>query len=220
MKRIALFILPLLALVGCKDSDIEVNDTPAQRFVGIMTEAYGNITFTQGAEQTIRISGPSKMVKKLSWNVSDTTLIIKTSQNNVGNVNADDVHIFITAPDLSRVVLSGAGSFTSTGLTIDHNLFMRLDGAAKVILTDLQCHDLTIRSSGVGDITGVNLQCENADVQISGVGHANINVVCSNLLTLMLDGVGSITATGSTQELNKSGDGIGNINTKGLNVAK
>lgn len=219
MKRIALFILPLLVLVGCKDdSQMEVSHDLLNEFDCINFESYGNITFKQGNARTILISGPRKMVKRLRYKVQNGELLID-SKDGVGVVNASsDVRIVISAPDLSRVVLDGAGEFSFNGLNLNHDLYMRCGGACKIRTTDLQCADFTLNYSGVGEFDGLNLRCENVNVSVSGVGKAHLNVECRNNLSVKLDGVGSITVSGTTKHLNLSSDGVGSVNVTGLTV--
>lgn len=218
MKRIALFILPLLVLVGCKDDSLEVSQDLLNEFDCINFESYGNITFKQGNARTILISGPRKMVKRLRYKVQNGELLID-SKDGVGVVNASsDVRIVISAPDLSRVVLNGAGEFSFNGLNLNHDLYMRCGGACKIRTTDLQCADFTLNYSGVGEFDGLNLRCENVNVSVSGVGKAHLNVECRNNLSVKLDGVGSITVSGTTKHLNLSSDGVGSVNVTGLTV--
>ena len=218
MKRIALFILPLLVLVGCKDdSQMEISNTLLNEFDCINFESYGSITFKQGNERSILISGPRKMVKNLDYKVSNGQLLL-TSKSSLHFANTDGVHVIITAPDLSRVVLDGAGAFSFNGLNLDHDLYMRCAGACKIRTTDLQCADFTLNYSGVGEFDGLNLRCENVDVSVSGVGKAHLNVECRNNLSVKLGGVGSITVSGTTKHLNLSSDGVGSVNVTGLTV--
>lgn len=218
MKRFALFILPLLVLVGCKDdSQMEISNALSD-FDCINFESYGKITFKQGNERSILISGSRKMVKRLRYKVQNGELLID-SKGRVGVVNfSSDVRIVITAPDLSRVVLEGAGEFSFNGLNLNHDLYIRCDGACKIRTTDLQCANFTLNCGGVGDFDGLNLRCENIDVSVSGVGKAHLNVECRNNLSVKVDGVGSITVSGTTKHLNLSSDGVGSVNVSGLTV--
>ncbi|MBQ9470318.1 MAG: DUF2807 domain-containing protein [Bacteroidales bacterium] len=218
MKSKVILFLALLAFAGCKDdTEVDIRDT-LRSFDCMKSEAYGNIVFMQANESTIHISGSRKMVKRLRYKVQNGELLID-SKDGVGVVNASsDVRIVISVPDISRVVLSGAGSFTAMGVQLNHDLYVRLDGVGKISLSDLQCENFELRSSGVGNFSGLGLQCENADVSVSGVGKAELNVECRNNLTVKADGVGSVYIWGSTQNLTVQEDGVGRVNIDNLVV--
>ena len=221
MKRIALFILPLLAFVGCKDDrEMDVMDTFSQSFNAIRVHTYGDVFIMQADSQTIHISGPQKMVKKVDFKVRDGELVVSSALNiNIGVGATKNVSIVITAPDIARLDFSGAGDFTCNGLTLNHDLHMLTQGAGDINIADLQCENFNLKFQGAGEFKGVNLQCENIDVNASGVGSANLNVQCRNTLAVNLSGVGSVSVTGTTKYLDLQHDGIGSVNVKQLTVS-
>ena len=222
MKRTAILFLALLAFVGCKDDrEMDVMDTFSQSFDAIRLDTYGDVFIMQADSQTIHISGPQKMVKKVDFKVRDGELVVSSALNiNIGVGATKNVTIVITAPDIARLDFSGAGDFTCNGLTLNHDLHMLTQGAGDINIADLQCENFNLKFQGVGEFKGVNLQCENIDVNASGVGSANLNVQCRNTLAVNLSGVGSVSVTGTTKYLDLQHDGIGSVNVTGLTVSE
>lgn len=219
MKRTAILFLALLAFAGCKDDrEMDVMDTFSQSFDAIRVDTYGDVVFMQADSQTIHISGPYKMVKKIDFKVRDGELVVN-SASNIGVRGTKKVSIVITAPDIARFDFRGAGIFTCNGLTLNHDLYMLTQGAGDINIADLQCENFNLKFQGVGEFQGVNLQCENIDVNVSGVGSANLNVQCRNTLAVNLSGVGSVSVTGTTKYLDLQHDGVGSVNVKQLTVS-
>ena len=208
MKTTTLYMLLAATLaffcvttVCAKDGDVRVSQTrKVDVFHAIDITAVGEIIFTQADKYSLRIEGKEKNVNRTTTSVSDngTLHIGFTGKSKRGNNNGVTIHL--SAPSLDGIEFRGVGSFRCEGV-------LKLDG------------DLNIDIDGVGEVVIDDLACRNLDIDLDGVGDADITVDC-DYVDASMHGVGSVTLRGNARSANLSRGGIGDLDTKGLNIGE
>ena len=208
MKTTTLYMLLAATLaffcvttVCAKDGDARVSQTrKVEAFHAIDITAVGEIIFTQADKYSLRIEGKEKNVNRTTTSVSDngTLHIGFTGKSRRGNNNGVTIHL--SAPSLDGIEFRGVGSFRCEGV-------LKLDG------------DLNIDIDGVGEVVIDDLACRNLNIDLDGVGDAEITVDCDHVDASM-HGVGSVTLCGNARSANLSRGGIGDLDTKGLNIGE
>ena len=194
-------IVSLYLLICAKDGDVRVSQTrKVDVFHAIDITAVGEIIFTQADKYSLRIEGKEKNVNRTTTSVSDngTLHIGFTGKSKRGNNNGVTIHL--SAPSLDGIEFRGVGSFRCEGV-------LKLDG------------DLNIDIDGVGEVVIDDLACRNLDIDLDGVGDADITVDC-DYVDASMHGVGSVTLRGNARSANLSRGGIGDLDTKGLNIGE
>ena len=208
MKTTTLYMLLAATLaffcvttVWAKDGDARVSQTrKVDVFHAIDITAVGEIIFTQADKYSLRIEGKEKNVNRTTTSVSDngTLHIGFTGKSKRGNNNGVTIHL--SAPSLDGIEFRGVGSFRCEGV-------LKLDG------------DLNIDIDGVGEVVIDDLACRNLNIDLDGVGDADITVDC-DYVDASMHGVGSVTLRGNARSANLSRGGIGDLDTKGLNIGE
>lgn len=167
-------------------------------FSSIRIKSVANVEFSQGDKYSLRLEGKEKWVKLTTTEVKNGCLVIdfeRGEKRSVKNING--LKLYITAPTLEVVELTGVGSLECK--------------------EPLKLDDFTLRINGVGSAEVADLTCHRFTVSLNGVGDADVNVDCDYLKARM-GGVGNLELRGSAGEADVSRSGIGSLNTKRLKI--
>lgn len=203
MKTNIIGIVIALALafagaIGALAQDARVSEVrKVEEFSSMNLTSVANIYFTQGDRCFIRLEGKEKWVKLTTTEVKNGCLTIAFKKGGKQCKNIDDLKVYVTAPALSDVTLSGVGSFTCE--------------------EPLKLDDFSLNVAGVGSAKVDDLTCRNLTVVMSGVGNADVNVDCDYVEATM-SGVGSLKLSGSAGKADLSRPGIGSMNTQYLKI--
>lgn len=202
-------------------------------FDEVSFSGYGTMTIKQGGRYSLKLSGPSEVVDRVSTEVRGDTLYIDWDTPRLsffGPFTETDLNIELTVPDLSLVEVDGAGSVEIDGLETERFGF-ELAGAGELRLEDLDVEELTVDLSGAGsaDISGKatdqsltvsgagsydarDLESSSATVEMSGAGSAV--VWAKDMLDVEVSGAGSVEYYGSPT-VSQNISGIGSVNSRG-----
>lgn len=197
MKKINIISLMLLclAIVMPIQAQNVSKEVKIDEFKRLDLTTVGTVYFTQSKKQSIKIEGKKKNVDRISVYVKEGTLYIEPKENL--NDQKDGVNIYITAPDVKEIVFCGVGTFSCN---------------EKLKVEDLKC-----LLEGVGKMEIKDLVCQSLDVEIEGVGEGDIHVQCDKL-NAEIAGIGSLKLSGKTKQSKIERFGIGNVNTRDLQV--
>ena len=249
MKKALLIIVPLILLISLacnvnfdlpsihlgdgvtisSGGNSVTQERSVSNFDKVDLRSMGNITITQGEEESLTITADENIIDHLTSNVSNNELILSTEDNYTFN-NIGEIHYDLKVKDLSRIKLSGFGNIDMDGLTTD-SLDVRLSGSGNFKMQDLTADQLDLVISGFGsaDVSGTvptehititgsgnydggDLQSQVADITVSGFGSAT--VWANENLKVTLTGSGNVDYYGSPT-LEEKITGFGNLNNKG-----
>jgi hypothetical protein len=230
MKKVsnlmALLVAALL-ITGCSlvplNRDIQVvnpsnviitEERPVSRFTGIDFSTFGKVTITQGASESLTITGSDNVVPLVISSISNDTLILRTKENiNILSLSTDNVLTFeIIVKDLAQLTNSGAGQLNMEQLTTD-SLEVTVSGMGDISLAG-KAHTAKIDISGAGSVKAPDLRISEADITISGVGTAEIWV--TDQLTGDISGAGIVRYYGFPQ-VDTDTTGLGKFVPRGNN---
>ncbi len=196
---IVALVLAFAGAAGALAQNEQVSEVrKVDHFSSIRIKSVANVEFTQGDKYSLRLEGKEKWVKLTTTEVKNGCLVIdfeRGEKRSVKNING--LKLYITAPTLEAVELTGVGSLECK--------------------EPLKLDDFTLRINGVGSAEVADLTCHRFTVSLSGVGDAEVNVDCDYLKARM-GGVGSLELRGSAGEADVSRSGIGSLNTKRLKI--
>jgi hypothetical protein len=148
-------------------------------------------------------------------------LIIRSSRS-INTQSGYSPTLTIGAPNLSRVSISGAGSFTTNDVVSVEVFEIKISGAGKG-KAEIDVGSFRLDMSGAGDfefigradkaelimsgagsIEALGLETREASIDLSGSG--NVRIACSEKLTIDASGFGSVAYKGSPSiDLDRSG---------------
>lgn len=208
MKKIASIFVGLVMVFLCAtcinakgSSGDKVSETRSvSAFHSIELESVASVYFTQSNTYSLRVEGEKKWVNQTKCTVKDGVLLITWAEKGKKTTkNVNGLSIYISAPDLQKVIFEGVGSF---------NCKSRLN--LKDVKFDIQ---------GVGSLNVADLHARNVKITLEGVGSGELTVDCDRL-DASVEGVGSLTLSGKARSAHISKDGIGSVSTRRLKVGE
>lgn len=201
-KNVLVVAIVVLISVACSPLGAQnvSKECKVGEFTSINLQSVGNIVFTQSANYSCRLDGPSEYVEKTQVNVKGQTLVISYKQKQSDNIK--NLTIYVSAPDLNKVKIDGVGNFDAKEA--------------------LKLKNITFELDGVGSCNVKNLRCDDLKLDVNGVGNMKMNVDCRKI-NAKVNGVGNITLSGKADTAILRRNGVGDINNKKLkceNVSK
>lgn len=222
-------IMPIFQ--GCSD-DIECDRVDSATkseirvvtgFDGVVFNTIGDMYITQGPDFFFQIQGPENVVTETTATIDDGLLVIGTTKCYNGNAS---IRVDITAPDLSRIGMSGTGKiFIEDTLSAD-KLVMELYGLGEIhaaldvdsLFTDIVGSGIVAYSGSAyshvmgcsGDIVlnSYDLQTTTTNILITGLGDSYVSV--ANKLVVVITGQGNVYYKG-TPVVESTITGSGNV---------
>lgn len=185
----------------------------------------GDLVITQGAEESLTITGDDNIVALIRTTVRDGVLRIDAGVASVGRPIVP-LRYALTVKNLDSLSLSGLGNIEMASLE-GRNLALSLSGAGSLTIDNLAVTDLAVSLSGLGSanlsgevnkqaatVSGAgsyyaaDLRSQAAAIQISGLGSAEVWAI--ETLSAKISGAGSIQYKGSPQVVQQI-SGLGSV---------
>lgn len=192
-------------------------------FHGIELPISADVFIKQGPDQEVIVEGKDNIIDEIETDVQGG--IWKIEFNRCVR-DIDQLRVFITMPDLTRLRISGSGDVVSENTFVISDLEIDIPGSGNVDLA-LDADDLDIeipgsgrlilegladetryRISGSGDVHAFNLECRVADISIPGSG--DVEVFVTEFLKVRISGSGDVFFKGDPS-LDVSITGSGNV---------
>jgi hypothetical protein len=158
------------------------------------------LSFTRGDTSEMIVTGPQKIVERLTW-VNGRLGIEGKYRSSRG------IKVRITAPEINGLDLDAPGDVTLAGL--DQEKFtLRSEGAVDLDAKG-RVRKLFITSAGAGSIDVGQVDAEDAVVRIDGVG--DVTVGARNLVDIVINGAGNVSLVRKPATLRSQINGIGSV---------
>ena len=186
-----------LAWTGSDRLDIEVN---------------AEVTYIQGDEASVVVSGPRNRVEglrldggRLTYNDDDNVDVVV-----FGWHNSAPLRITVTAPSIRSFDLSSSGELSIRDYD-QPSLFIGVSGSGEVEASGrTDTLELDIAGSGEADLSG--LDTRDADVEISGSGEAAVGP--TGAARISISGSGDVDLTRRPASLTQSISGSGDVHQR------
>jgi Putative auto-transporter adhesin, head GIN domain len=175
------------------------------------------VRFTQGPVDQITLEGGDETHKSIDLQVQGGKLSIRSS-GAWKFWSSRQLQLAITARQLRRVVISGAGSFHAPALVQGEQISIAISGSGSVRFDQLKADALKFGVSGAG-AGAASGQVRELGISIAGKGKFNGEMLASETTKVAISGVGD-AAVWSTRELSIAVAGAGNIDYWGLPQVK
>lgn len=234
MKPSVLFSAAMVALslAGCINvsnwrtvegsGQVVTENRPVSDFHQVALGGSGELTLTQGAEETLTIEADDNLLPLIKSEVSNGHLWIGTREVNLRPTKRIRYHLQVK--NLDGLNLSGSLNAQAKNLKTEH-LDMGISGSGNIRIDHLEakrlsCHvsgsgnftlagkvdEQSIQISGSGNQQAGDLKCREAEVAIAGSGHAELWV--EKQLNVSISGSGSVDYYGKPQaDIHTAGSG-------------
>jgi Putative auto-transporter adhesin, head GIN domain len=194
-------IILLFILNSCENDDNMVNNNTKtivgtgsvvsdtislSAFNSVKNLATFRIQITKGTPQQVILKAQRNILDVVTYQVNNEELLLGV-QNNVNIQTPYGLNAEITAPEITRVGIIGAGDFDLTG------------AAQSILYIDI---------IGTGNIRAYNLTVDTCYITTTGVGDCYVRV--NNLLNILISGVGHVYYKGNPSIISNI-TGVGSI---------
>lgn len=201
-------------------------------FNAINMSGVSTIYFTQGSQLSVSAKATTADLNRMKIYVQNGCLYVANNNNERVHYN-QGCDIYITAPKLSALKMSGACSFKAKTLKAgEFNL--NISGVSDFNVPDIKCNDTQVNISGVGNInisvegdrlsvlssgvahTDICFKGKVADIHNSGVGSMSVNLDCDEVKARN-SGQSTLKLKGHADKTNVESSGVASIDTSELN---
>jgi hypothetical protein len=159
--------------------------------VGLSMDAM--VYYTQGNVYSLEIEAQENLVGYIETIVSGNNLIIR-EQHGVFLGKHDPIRIYITAPDIVSLDISGSGTINVNENWTGNYLSATISGSGTISIDTLGCNRFVSEISGSGSIEAGNGLCNYEDFTISGSGSIDMRMVDCDTTYAEISGSGDIYA--------------------------
>lgn len=188
----AVILLPLFIscekIKGKGDVVTETRNTGTYDAIDLAMEA--TVYFTPGAEYTLQLSGQENVLDVVVTQVEGSRLVIKV-KNGVVLGKHEPVKVFVTAPDVSMLDISGSGNIHQEGGWTGSDLYLDISGSGNISMDSVGANRLFATISGSGSMNAAAGQCEREELTISGSGNIDLRYVPCEWVYTSTSGSGS-----------------------------
>ncbi len=204
---------------------LDEENRPVESFSGVASAVPFNVYVTIGPKESLRLEGDSDLLSKIETPVKDNVLQIKMQKGSERWFGSSKkVNIYITAPSLNKLSVSGSGNMEVKGTVKGERVNTDVSGSgrltAAVAASSLSAsisgsggmelegktNEAKIEISGSGKFEGEDLNTQAAEISVSGSGKASIQA--EETLNAVLSGSGKVTYSGNAKvNVVKSGSG-------------
>lgn len=180
-------------------------------FEKIDLSGVSTIHFVQGPKQSVEARSTTANLDRLKLVVTDGCLYVKNIGTENSHVN-EGCDIYITAPKLTAVKVSGVGGFKAQSLEAKH-FDLKVSGVSDFTVERLKCDDTHLNISGVGNVS-TSIEGDNLNVRSSGVSNSNIKFK-GKVADIHNSGVGTTTVDLDCDEVKAQNSGQSTLKLKG-----
>ena len=212
MKK--LFLIPIIlvaVLMSCSDDTIfgSGNLTSEIRevdyFSKVKSDGVFEITITQGATQSVEITGDNNIMNRIKTKVVNSELRLYLDDDN--NYRDITLRVDIVVNRLNGIKNSGVGDIYAYNIDESGNFNVFNSGTANIFIEG-EAQSLDIKNEGSGAFMGFNFEVNDGDLE--NIGSGDIEVNCTEELDVKIKGSGNVYYMGNPI-LDVSISGSGNV---------
>lgn len=229
-----LFLLLSLGLHSCtlnfsKKAENSITDDRAiEGTRRLKVSGIFNLYLSQGDQPALRIEGDEEVTKKLKVTQNGEWLELDFEEVNESFFKKNSrVDVYLTLSELEEFVFDGVGNIKSeTLLKVDQvsiqgdgvgNLSLELEATSvKAVFSMLgniilkgKVDAIGLSNDGLGNVDASELVAQNMNLRSSGIGR--VAVYCEGDLSIVVDGIGTVSYAGNPNVIKEEINGIGKV---------
>ncbi len=185
----------------------ETRTTGTYSSIGLSMSA--TVYYTQGDEYSLQLRGQENVLREIVTEIKGNQLIIRI-KNNVILGPHEPVVVYITAPDVTGLDVSGSGDIYGEGTWKAAGISLKISGSGGINLSQVICEELDASISGSGSIKAAGGTAKREELRISGSGTIDLQSLQSSEVYTTTSGSGD-TYIHATSLLDVTISGSGDI---------
>ena len=162
-----------------------------------------DIIYTQG-NYSIEVEGDSTTLNYLNTEFDSNILTVNLQTDNNTDINkygnANNIKMYVSAPELKCVSICGNGNFESQATWRAENIQLGVLSTGNMKIGRVECTTFDLQSTDIGNITLTDLQAEDVTIYSRSSATINANVNVKNLVVIN-DGTQKMKLTGKAQNV-------------------
>lgn len=155
----------------------------AGTFSGISLAMSATVHYSQSNAYSITITGQENIIREIETHTVGSTLVIEVRDHVILGPHSP-VTVYVTAPSLSALGISGSGTIFAEGVLDPASLNLTVSGSGSIRADSLHPSTLTATISGSGDIKALSGSTSSESLKISGSGEIDLrSVACPSVVT-------------------------------------
>ena len=178
-------------------------DLELSAFSAIDAEGLACVVYSQDSVCSVRVRANEKCLDAYKFEVRKDELKTKLKDpNHKINSNTPGIILYVSAPYLTGVELSGGGKVEMRGnIDMPGTFEIELNGACNLVIDTLSVGELNLEGNGASrcNLAKVSTK-ENIEIEINGAGDIDANVFCQDL-RIEMNGAGKGAFSGECKKL-------------------
>jgi hypothetical protein len=220
MKRIALvfaFLPFILVFNSCNKvkgkGDVVSETRNITGFTAISLAMEGDLYFTPDSVYSVEIQAQQNILDVIEAPVEVGKLVLKIQDHTVLGKH-DPIRIYIHAPSINDLDVSGSGNITVGSVMDQPDLRYNISGSGNITINEVKSKQLDGRISGSGNITGSSGTSDYSSMTISGSGNLDFPGVMTDSVYVTISGSGDVSVY-AVKYLDVTISGSGNVRYNG-----
>jgi hypothetical protein len=134
------------------------------------------VYFTPDSVYSLRISGQENILREILTGVEGNSLVIRL-KNGVILKNYEPIRVYITAPNVTGLDVSGSGDIFADNTWIVNDLSANISGSGNINIASVDAGRISASISGSGTIKVASGKAAREDLKISGSGTIDLRSV-------------------------------------------
>lgn len=178
-----------------------------QNFDRVDLKGIGNLTITQGNEESLTITADENLMQYITSKVVNGTLEIGMEPN-ISLTPSRKIEYKLEVKSVSGIQLSGFGNIESESLS-GKDLEVILSGSGDINIGTIEGDSLLVRLSGFGNFHSKSIKSKTPTIEITGSGDINVEELEADDLAVKISGFGNAILAGKvlTQDVQILGSG-------------
>ncbi len=201
----------------------EIEGTKKLKVSGIF-----NLYLSQGDKPMLRIEGDEELTQKLKVTQNGEWLELDFEKVNENFFKRNSkVDVYLTLSELEEFVFDGVGNIKTEGTLEVKDISIRGDGVGNLNL-ELQANTIKavfsmlgninlsgsvnsigLSNDGLGNVDASGLIAQNMNLKSSGIGRVAVH--CEGDLSIIVDGIGTVSYEGNPNVIKEEINGIGKV---------
>lgn len=187
-----------------------------------------NLYLSQGDQPNLKIEGDEELVQKLKVTQDGEWLELDFEKVNENFFKKNSkLNVYLTLSELEEFVFDGVGNIKTEGTLEVEDISIRGDGVGNLNL-ELQANtikavfsmlgninlsgsvnSIALSNDGLGNVDASGLIAQNMNLKSSGIGRVAVH--CEGDLSIIVDGIGTVSYEGNPNVIKEEINGIGKV---------
>jgi len=177
-------------------------DLDLPSFSTIDAEGLACVVYTKDSVCSVRVRANEKCLDAYKFEVRKNELETRLKDSKKINKNTPGIILYVSAPYLSNIELSGGGKVELRGnIDMPGTLEVELNGACNLVIDTLSVDELNLEGNGATKCNFAKVSTkENIEIELNGAGDIDANVFCQDL-RIQMNGAGKGVFSGECKKL-------------------